>query len=69
MNRAETPSGMPRKTVGQRDSQAWRSTLDAAQRVMGYYAAKAEGSAVLRNQPEAASAIRVDRATAPRLAA
>ena len=69
MSRADLLDSTPRQTAQPRDPQAWRATLAAAQRVMGYYARKAERSDTPRNDAQAASNDWSDLAPASRLAA
>ena len=68
MSRADLLDSTPRQSAQPRDPQAWRATLAAAQRVMGYYARKAERSEML-SDAQAASNDWSDLAPASRLAA
>lgn len=56
MNGGETLNGAPRGAAQEFDSQAWRATLAAAQRVLGYYASRAQPGAASRSGADAATA-------------
>lgn len=48
MSSVETLNSMARKAVDERDSQTWRATFAAAQRVLAYHASKTEVDAAMR---------------------
>lgn len=67
MSNADIRKSTTRSAVQARDSKSWGETLAAAQRVIGYYASRAERSSWPRGGGGAAASLRSDLGPASRL--